>query len=455
MANALDAELQTLQSLLHRQYDTIEALRTAVLNEVVLRGLSYKPTHSDKKRWFLVCKGKAAWSCPFELRATASDGGFIIRKVIDHTCPSTVHDGWRQAQKTTSIASRHRTTVESFRDTKPAQIRAAERSQYGNTTSYKQAWRARHHILQQHEGQEGAGFARLPHLLERADACGTLNEGNCAYTIETTGSEPRLISDFHSAPRDPAQIVPPHTFLAYFACPHVCQQAYREMRKVIMVDGCHLKGPYKLILLVAVGLDGEGNILPIAWGVVWAENKDNWRAFLDFLINSLKKTHDRRLRSTIFVTDRQKGLIPALEEGFIDGKPRHFFCIHHISGNIAEEYGQGARKLFMSLAYATTKEAFRQILDKIDKEGAGGLKDYIEKIPAERWARCFVEHHRFGQFTSNLAESINSVWLEQRELPILQCFQAIWHYIMDTCFKRREEASFVNPRWTNWAWNVY
>ena len=47
-------------------------------------------------------------------------------------------------------------------------------------------------------------------------------------------------------------------------------------KPLIGVDGCFLKGPYKGVLLVALGLDGNNGYFPIAYAVVQQENKSNW-----------------------------------------------------------------------------------------------------------------------------------------------------------------------------------
>ena len=50
---------------------------------------------------------------------------------------------------------------------------------------------------------------------------------------------------------------------------YVCFAAYKERFKLgyikfFGVDGCHLKGPHKAILLAAVGVDANNSMFPIA-----------------------------------------------------------------------------------------------------------------------------------------------------------------------------------------------
>ena len=45
-------------------------------------------------------------------------------------------------------------------------------------------------------------------------------------------------------------------------------------------DGCHLKGPFASMLLVASSLDANLQFYPITMGIVESENKESWKWFL-------------------------------------------------------------------------------------------------------------------------------------------------------------------------------
>lgn len=54
-------------------------------------------------------------------------------------------------------------------------------------------------------------------------------------------------------------------------------------RSVIYIDGCHLKNKYGGQLLIAVGVDPNDCILPIAIVVVEVEDTPTWKLFLQTL----------------------------------------------------------------------------------------------------------------------------------------------------------------------------
>ncbi|KAM3238399.1 hypothetical protein P3L10_013430 [Capsicum annuum] len=58
---------------------------------------------------------------------------------------------------------------------------------------------------------------------------------------------------------------------------------FKYCRPVISIDGTHLYGLYDLKLLIAVGIDANGNILPLAYALVSRESFESWSWFLKLL----------------------------------------------------------------------------------------------------------------------------------------------------------------------------
>lgn len=77
-------------------------------------------------------------------------------------------------------------------------------------------------------------------------------------------------------------------FSKFYVCFDALKKGWKEgCRKIIGLDGCFLKGICRRVLLCVVGRDANNGIYPIAWAVVCVENKENWRWFLDLLIDDL------------------------------------------------------------------------------------------------------------------------------------------------------------------------
>ncbi|KAL0300141.1 UNVERIFIED_CONTAM: hypothetical protein Scaly_3058000 [Sesamum calycinum] len=117
------------------------------------------------------------------------------------------------------------------------------------------------------------------------------------------------------------------------------------------VDGCHLKGPYGGVLLIAVSIDPNNNLYPLAYAVVSGETREAWQWFLELLKDDL---HVVRNDVYTFISDKQKGLIPAFEYVFPGADNR--FCVRHLHGNMktAGFRGLAFKKGLWNAAKATT-----------------------------------------------------------------------------------------------------
>ncbi|XP_042035206.1 uncharacterized protein LOC121781547 [Salvia splendens] len=89
-------------------------------------------------------------------------------------------------------------------------------------------------------------------------------------------------------------------YIAYEACKTSFKQ---HCRRIIGLDGCHLKGQGKGILLTAIGLDLNDQIFPVVYSVVAIENTDTWSWFLSLLVKDLEIKDSSKWT---FISDRQK-----------------------------------------------------------------------------------------------------------------------------------------------------
>ena len=55
-----------------------------------------------------------------------------------------------------------------------------------------------------------------------------------------------------------------------------CIKGFPFIRRVIVIDGAHLSGKYRGVMLVAACQDGNRGIYPIAFGIVNAEDAAAW-----------------------------------------------------------------------------------------------------------------------------------------------------------------------------------
>nr|GEW05992.1 hypothetical protein [Tanacetum cinerariifolium] len=110
----------------------------------------------------------------------------------------------------------------------------------------------------------------------------------------------------------------PDSMTRQFRRIYVCLGAMKSrfkagQRDILALDGCFMFGPFPMQILTAVGVDPNYEIYHLAYAIVESENKQAWLWFLDCLRDELELFRNSNFT---FVTDRQKGLIPALAETF-------------------------------------------------------------------------------------------------------------------------------------------
>lgn len=86
-------------------------------------------------------------------------------------------------------------------------------------------------------------------------------------------------------------------------------------------------------LMIASGLDANHQIIPIAWALVPTEDKDNWIWFCQRLNLVSDSTISANTDNQwVIISDRDKGLKPAIEQVF--PKAKHAKCCYHITDNM-------------------------------------------------------------------------------------------------------------------------
>nr|XP_009760939.1 PREDICTED: uncharacterized protein LOC104213190 [Nicotiana sylvestris] len=96
-------------------------------------------------------------------------------------------------------------------------------------------------------------------------------------------------------------------------------------------------------------------------------------------------------------------------------------------------------KLFQSAARVYMRKGFDLYMSdiaKVDKK----TYDYLMEEPPKMWARSCSPRQRYDMLTTNIVESMNSVLLEARELPILRMMTFIQVKLQRWFYERRNEA---------------
>ncbi|KAL0289865.1 UNVERIFIED_CONTAM: 30S ribosomal protein S12-A, chloroplastic [Sesamum angustifolium] len=205
------------------------------------------------------------------------------------------------------------------------------------------------------------------------------------------------------------------------------------------------------VLLSTVSIDLNSNFFPICYVVVMKENKDTWDWFLTLLKMDLNV---EECGPMTFMSDKQKGLVGALQELFPNAK--HRFCVRHLHSNVKNYGFRGLtfKNILWKTARATTVNEFTKRMQEMKYLDEGAFAWLNDKNPKE-WSRShFSCYPRRDILLNNACESFNSNILEARDKPILSMLEWIMEYLMQRLQKNRDKAnriSTITPKKPNSA----
>ncbi|KAH0664118.1 hypothetical protein KY284_029049 [Solanum tuberosum] len=149
------------------------------------------------------------------------------------------------------------------------------------------------------------------------------------------------------------------------------------MRKVIAVDGTHLHGKYKGVLLSVVAQDTENHIYPIAFCVVYKENDASWTFFFEKLKDIVVNESD-----LCFISDRHKSIANDIAKVY--NHVHHGYCMRHLGENLRDK---------------SLKTTF--VLE--------------HNVGFGKWSRAHFLGNMYDVMTTNIAESLNAMLIDERE----------------------------------------
>ncbi|XP_010501437.1 PREDICTED: uncharacterized protein LOC104778687 [Camelina sativa] len=186
-------------------------------------------------------------------------------------------------------------------------------------------------------------------------------------------------------------------------------------------------------LLVALGRDADNAIYPIAWCVVQVENTNKWSWFVNRLKIDLELGDGD---GYIMVSDRQKGLIKAVELEL--PKIEHRKCVRHIYVNLKKNDPNKKRLkiLLWDLAWCYNSKDYEERLERIHAYDSNLYEDVMKTKP-KTWCRAF---HKIDSYCedveNNSVESFNNTINKSREKPFVAMLEAVRRLAMVRIAKR-------------------
>ncbi|KAL0533638.1 hypothetical protein IC582_027679 [Cucumis melo] len=255
---------------------------------------------------------------------------------------------------------------------KPRDIIEDMRQDYDINMSYEKAWRARENAYERVRGSPEESY----NLLRRY-----------GEALKFTN----LVTIFYMELED-------ERFFKYlFMAVGPCVRGFLNcIRSVIVMDGTFLKNKYRGQLIVAVCLDGNNQIYPLAFGVVDRETDDSIQWFLEKLKGAIGEVPNLG-----FVTNKKtcfsKGISSVFPSAF------HDLCVQHLTRNLHDKYkNDTVATLFYNALRtyheSTFLEAWRHLL-----AFPNGSGEYLNDVGITRWSRVHCPGRQYNMMTTNIA----------------------------------------------------
>ncbi|KAA0037752.1 MuDRA-like transposase [Cucumis melo var. makuwa] len=236
-----------------------------------------------------------------------------------------------------------------------------------------------------------------------------------------------------------------HFFKYLFMAVGPCVRGFLNcIRPVIVMDGTFLKNKYRGQLIVAVCLDDNNQIYPLAFGVVDRETDDSIQWFLEKLKGAIGEVPNLG-----FVTDRKTCFSKGISSVF----PSAFYglCVQHLSQNLHDKYKNDTiATLFYNASRTYRESTFVEVWRHLLAFPNGSGK-YLNDIGIAWWSRVHCLGRRYNMMTTNIAESMNSILKEPRDLPIASFLENVRALLQRWFWERREEGIKVTSTLTKWV----
>ncbi|KAF2308700.1 hypothetical protein GH714_013374 [Hevea brasiliensis] len=182
-----------------------------------------------------------------------------------------------------------------------------------------------------------------------------------------------------------------HRFQIYFP--------RNEVRKLICLDGCWLKGTHGGQLLSAVAIDPNDCIFPLAYAV---------------------------------------GLIGAVSELFPNAE--HRFCVRNLYTNFRGRFkGTELKDLLWNIARSAYTARMDYWLGKMEEKNPEA-REWLRDRPCENWSRALFRTEACCDIlTNNPCECFNKYILDARDKPIISLLEMIRSKLMKRLFKKKED----------------
>ncbi|GJX54965.1 transposase, MuDR, MULE transposase domain protein, partial [Tanacetum coccineum] len=216
------------------------------------------------------------------------------------------------------------------------------------------------------------------------------------------------------------------------------------MRPLIIIDAAHLKGTYLGTNLVAVGMDGNNQIIPIATGVSQGETGESWTWFLRKLKDCIGEVPNLAI-----ISDKHYAMTLACNIVFPNSF--HGYCCCHLMMNCGMKSDK-FKELYWKTCKAYTPEDFEKLMSDIHSLRPDAYQKLVD-ARMEKWSRAKCPANSHNYMTSNNIESTNALTKDVRKIPITSMMDWFRDLLQKWYYERRQKYECNSPdeELTSWA----
>ncbi|KAL5819097.1 hypothetical protein ACOSQ4_022939 [Xanthoceras sorbifolium] len=378
-------------------------------------GFELKRIKNARERFTAKC-GVAGCSWRIHASRVDSRSTFMIKTLTNRHCCMKVHKN--QEANAVWVARRFKALIEENPEISIQFLGKEIHRIYGLTLPKYTLYRAKNRVLNVTDDEHHRSYNKLYSYGFVVRKC---NPGSIAFLRTVT-----------------PEINAPARFQRFFLSFEAQKLGFLQgCRPIIGLDGCHLKGRFPGVLLAAVGLDANNGVFPIAICIAEGETKDSWCWFMEQLHMHIGLEETRRVT---FITDRQKGVLSAIERHWSTSSNR--YCVRHLIANMQMRYkDQLTANYTWEAANASNRLSFMECMAKL-KEVHADAHDYMMGINLHNLCvHLFDRHVKSEHTTNNITEGFNS-WIDKyRGLPALLMLECLRRKMMKRMHLRLERAS--------------
>ncbi|GJS44378.1 transposase, MuDR, MULE transposase domain protein [Tanacetum coccineum] len=184
---------------------------------------------------------------------------------------------------------------------------------------------------------------------------------------------------------------------------------FNYLRPVLMIDVAHLKGLYKGTNLVAVSMDGNNQIVPIAFGICKGETGPCWSWWMSVLKECIGDN-----TNFLFISDRHPAIAMVVENEF--PLAFHVVCCRHLMQNLSLK-NKKRKGLFWKTCKVYIREDYATSMNILQNVQPDAYEKLCRAGP-QRWSRAHCPLVRYNYMTSNSVEFVNACNVIYRKEPV-------------------------------------